>query len=92
MFGLPNFLTARDAAAATFDRNLLPQARQVTMTNLSARLTAAAAVPGAAEADYSQHQRSLLALAEVVAAPAGSTPGSGVDTHARGFLDQPQGP
>ena len=38
MFGLPSFLTARDAAAATFDRNFLAQARQVTLTNLSSRL------------------------------------------------------
>lgn len=91
MFGLPNFLTARDAAAATFDHNFLLQARQVALTNLSARLTTTSAVPEAAEANYSQHQRSLLALAEVVAAPA-STAGPGVDTHARSFLDQPQGP
>jgi phospholipase C len=91
MFGLPSFLTARDAAAATFEHNFLPQARQVALTNLSARVTATSAVPGAAQTDYSQHQRSLLALAEVVAAPA-STAGPGVDTHARDFLDQPQSP
>jgi phospholipase C len=93
MFGLPSFLTARDAAAATFEHNFLPQARQVALTNLSARLSATSAVPGAAETDYSQHQRSLLALAEVMAAPA--PPGqavAGMDTHARDFLEQPQSP
>ena len=41
MFGLPRFLTARDAAAATFDRNFLAQPRKVTLTNLSARVPAA---------------------------------------------------
>jgi phospholipase C len=91
MFGLPNFLTARDAAAATFDHNFLPQARQVALTNLSARLSTTSAVPEAAEANYSQHQRSLLALAEVVAEPAAQAH-AGVDTHARDFLDQPQSP
>ena len=93
MFGLPSFLTARDAAAATFEHNFLPQARQVALTNLSARVTATSAVPGAAETDYSQHQRSLLALAEVMAAPAPAGQAvAGVDTHARDFLDQPQSP
>jgi phospholipase C len=93
MFGLPSFLTARDAAAATFDRNFLPQARQVTLTNLGARLTATSAAPGVAETNYSEHQRSLLALAEVVSAPApaGQAP-AGVDAHARDFLGQPQSP
>jgi phospholipase C len=90
MFGLPDFLTARDAAAATFDRNFLSQPRQVGLTNLSARLTAKAAVPGAAAEDYSQHQRSLLALAEVVASPGGGA--AGIDTYARDFLGQTQGP
>jgi hypothetical protein len=69
MCGLPKFLTARDAAGATFDRNFLPQPRQVALINLSARLTAKATVPDATAEDYSQHQRSLLALAEVPAAP-----------------------
>ena len=91
IFGLPDFLTARDAAAATFDRNFLAQPRQVALTNLSARLTANAAVPGAAAEDYSQHQRSLLALAEVMAAPGGAA-AAGVDTPARDFLGQTQGP
>jgi phospholipase C len=90
MFGLPSFLTARDAAAATFDRNFLPQPRAVSLTNLSSRLTAKPAGPGAAALDYSQHQRSLLALAEVVATPGGG--GTGVDTQARDFLEQNQSP
>jgi len=51
------------------------------------------AVPGAAETDYSQHQRSLLALAEVMAAPAPAGQAvAGMDTHARDFLEQPQSP
>ena len=75
------------------ERNFLPQARQVALTNLSARVTATSAVPAAAETDYSQHQRSLLALAEVMAAPAPAGQAvAGVDTHARDFLDQPQSP
>jgi hypothetical protein len=61
------------------------------LTNLSARLTAKAAVPGAAAEDYSQHQRSLLALAEVMAAPGGAA-AAGVDAPARDFLGQTQGP
>jgi len=48
-------------------------------------------VPGAAAEDYSQHQRSLLALAEVMAAPGGAA-AAGVDTPARDFLGQTQGP
>ncbi len=91
MFGLPRFLTARDAAAETFDRNLLPQPREVTLTNLAARLRAAPAAPAVPDTDHSQHQKSLLSLAEVLAAPAGSA-GPGIETHARNFLDQPQGP
>ena len=90
MFGLPSFLTARDAAAATFERNFLAQPRQVTLTNLTARLGPAgpaAPIP----ADHSQHQRSLVSLAEVLAAPAGPTAPS-IEAQARSFLDQPQGP
>jgi len=89
MFGLPRFLTARDAAAATFDRNFLAQPRQVSLTNLSSRLGPAgpaAPIP----ADHSQHQRSLVSLAEVLAAPAGQTAPS-IEAQARKFLDQPQG-
>ena len=49
--------------------------------------------PGVAETNYSEHQRSLLALAEVVSAPAPAGQATaGVDTHARDFLDQPQSP
>ena len=44
MFGLPSFLTARDAAAATFERNFLAQPRTVTLTDLGARLRGASAV------------------------------------------------
>ena len=90
MFGLPSFLTARDAAAATFDRNFLPQARQVTLTNLGARVAAASAAAVVPDADLSQHQLSLESLAEVIANPGAG--GGGIDTHARDFLNQPQGP
>jgi len=89
MYGLPSFLTARDAAAATFDRNFLPQARQVTLTDLTARVGKALAAPAVADADLSQHQLSLKSLAEVLASPAGGG-GSGIDAHARDFLNQPQ--
>ncbi len=47
--GLPSFLTARDAAAATFDHNFLPQPRQVTLTNLGAQVGAASAAPATAD-------------------------------------------
>jgi len=90
MFGLPRFLTARDAAAATFDRNFLPQAREVALTNLSARVPAASGAAGEVTRDHSQHQRSLVALAEVIGSPEASA--RGVDTHARDFLDRAQGP
>ena len=90
MFGLPRFLTARDAAAATFDRNFLPQAREVTLTNLTARVPAASGAAGEVTRDHSQHQRSLVALAEVIGSPDAST--GGVDSHARDFLDRSQGP
>jgi len=91
MFGLPSFLTARDAAAATFDRNFLPQAREVVLTNLSARLPDPVGISPPTDVDYSQHQRSLLALAAVVKDRIGADR-PGVDTHARGFLEQPQNP
>ncbi len=90
MFGLPSFLTARDAVAATFDGNFLPQARNVALTNLSARVPPPSGEPGETARDHSQHQRSLVALAEVIGSPAAG-PG-GVDTHARDFLGRPQGP
>src|SRR6266542_1984353 len=81
MFGLPHFLTARDAAAATFDRNFLPEARSVALTNLSARVPRPSGEPGPTARDHSQHQRSLVALAEVIGSPAAGT--GSVDTHAR---------
>jgi hypothetical protein len=91
MFGLPRFLTARDAAAATFEHNFLAQPRSVTLTDLSSRLRAASAAPVSAppDASLSQHQLSLKSLAEVVAGLKG---GAGIDTHARDFLDQAQSP
>ncbi len=90
MFGLPSFLTARDAVAATFDRNFLPQARDVALTNLSARVPRPSGEPGETARDHSQHQRSLVALAEVIGSPAAGP--RGVDTHARDFLGRSQGP
>jgi len=90
MFGLPSFLTARDAVAATFDRNFLPQARDVALTNLSARVPRPSGGPGETARDHSMHQRSLVALAEVIGSPAAGT--RGVDTHARDFLGRSQGP
>ena len=96
MFGLPRFLTARDAAAATFEHNFLPQARSVTLRDLSARLRAVSAAPAPAPAasapsdtGLSQHQKSLKSLAEVVAGLKG---GAGIETHARDFLNQAQSP
>jgi phospholipase C len=88
MFGLPSFLTARDAAAATFEHNFLAQPRTVTLADLGARLRGASAVT-VPDSSLSQHQLSLRSLAEVVAGLPG---GAGVDTHARDFLNQPQGP
>jgi phospholipase C len=91
MFGLRSFLTARDAAAATFEHNFLAQPRAVTLTDLSARLRPASAAPVSAppSASLSQHQRSLKSLAEVVAGLKG---GAGIDTHARDFLNEAQSP
>ena len=90
MFGLPSFLTARDAAAATFEHNFLPEPREVALTDLRSLLPAGSSAPAAAETALSQHQRSLLALARVVATPGQAV--TGVEAHARGFLDQPQSP
>ena len=89
MFGLPRFLTARDAAAATFERNFLPQARAVTLRDLGSRLGAVPAVAPPPVTNLSQHQRSLLSLAEVVA-DLGDR--SGIDARARDFLDRRQRP
>ena len=91
MFGLPSFLTARDAAAATFDHNFLAQPRQVTLTNLGARVGAVSAAPAVPDTGLSQHQLSLKSLAEVLSNPA-SSGGAGMDAHARDFLNQPQSP
>jgi hypothetical protein len=90
MFGLPSFLTARAAAAATFEHNFLPEAREVALTNLRSRVPATSGAPAAVETAFSQHQRSLLALARVVATR--GQVATGVEAHARGFLDQPQSP
>jgi hypothetical protein len=62
----------------------------VTLANLSARVPAASGAVAEVTRDHSQHQRSLVALAEVIGSPAAST--GGVDTHARDFLDRSQGP
>jgi phospholipase C len=89
MFGLPRFLTQRDARANTFEGNLLAAARASTPTNLSA-LVPTTPRPGApVDGELSSHQRSLRAIAEVLASR--NEPAS-VDAHARQFLDQPQGP
>ncbi len=63
----------------------------VALTNLGARVGAASAAPAAADTAYSQHQRSLVSLAEVLAARASSA-AAGIHTHARNFLNQPQSP
>ncbi len=89
MFGLPNFLTARDAAAATFDHNFLAEPRSVALMNLSARLPSAPAAPCLPAGERSLHQRSPLVLAEVIESPAG---GRSVDTPARDFLERAQCP
>ena len=92
MFGLPRFLTARDAAANTFDRNFLPDARTVSRTSLRALIPAARASSPLGGA-LSAYQRSLQALAQAMGNPARSAPG--VDEaarHAQAFLQQPQSP
>ena len=92
MFGLPRFLTARDAAANTFDRNFLPDARSVSLTNLRRLVptTASASPVGGAMSAY---QRSLLALAEAVGSRLKSTAGADdAARHAQTFLQQPQSP
>src|SRR5262249_57452771 len=68
MFGLPRFLTARDAAANTLEHNFLSAARSVPLTNLRRLLpTARAAAP--ATGALSAYQRSLLALAQTLGSP-----------------------
>lgn len=91
MLGLPTFLTARDRAANTFDGNFLTTPRAVALRDLGALV---GAPPATVEAQaFSSHQRSLLALAEVLASPPAhaDVPGDAVG-HARAVLDTPQGP
>jgi len=91
MFGLPRFLTARDAAANTFDRNFLADARSVPLTNL--RRLVPAATPASAGGVLSAYQRSLLALAQALGNPPRSAAGADEATrHAQAFLQQPQSP
>ena len=93
MLGLPSFLTARDIVANTFDRNFLATPRPVALTNLSALVGAGATGAGATRRQFSAHQRSLLALAEVLASPPAGVRVSGDAVgHARAVLDAPQGP
>jgi len=92
MFGLPRFLTARDAAANTFDRNFLPSARSVPLTNLRGLVPAARASAPAIGA-LSAYQRSLQALAQAMGSPTRSAPGADeAARHAQTFLQQPQSP
>ena len=92
MLSLPSFLTARDAAANTFEHNFLATARAVPLTNLGA-LVGATAAGGATGGQLSSHQRSLLVLAEVLASPpSGARVAADAVVHARAMLDSPQGP
>jgi phospholipase C len=90
MFGLPRFLTARDAAANTFDRNFLPDARSVSLTNL--RRLVPAAAPAAGGGVLSAYQRSLLALAQALGNPPKSGGADEATRHAQAFLREPQSP
>ena len=93
MFGLPSFLTARDAAANTFDHNFLPQARAVPSTRLSRLVSRSGVTSTSSTGSPSAHQRSLLALADTIRAALHTTPGTAAARrHAEVFLDQPQGP
>jgi phospholipase C len=94
MLGLPSFLTARDAAANTFDGNFLSAARSVALTNLAARVPAATGAGRAPDSGrLSSHQRSLLALARTLATPPADARVTGeAVSHARALLDAPQGP
>ena len=92
MFGLPRFLTARDAAANTVERNFLPQARTVSPTNLRS-LVPTARVSASEAGALSAYQRSLRALAEAIGSLPGATQGAGeAARHAQAFLQQPQSP
>jgi phospholipase C len=91
MFGLPRFLTARDAAANTFDRNFLADARSVSLTNLRRLVPAATPAPGGGV--LSAYQRSLLALAQALGNPPRAAAAAADATrHAQAFLQQPQSP
>ncbi len=95
LFGLPRFLTARDAAANTFDRAFLPQARAVPPTSLRGLVptTGAGGLAGKL-GKLSAHQKSLRALAEAIRARTVTTGAGaeGTERHAETFLDQPQSP
>ena len=92
LFDLPRFLTARDAAANTFDRNFLPEARTVSLTNLRGLVPATGASASAAGA-MSAHQRSLLTLARAIGSPfTSSRAADEAVRHAQAFLQQPQSP
>ena len=91
MFGLPRFLTARDAAAATFEHNFLKVPREVALTNLTARIPTGKAPAAPTDSEHSQHQKSLLSLAEVMKNPREDVHAD-IDAHTRNFLDQPQAP
>jgi phospholipase C len=96
LFGLPDFLTERDRAANTFDRNFLAEPRATTDTpsNLSA-LVPRVPIPAVAadERDLSDHQQALHALARALAArPSEHDAAIEVDKHMRTFLDEPQAP
>ncbi len=92
MLDLPSFLTARDAAANTFEGNFLTDARAVSLTNLSARVPEVTTAPAPGSEKMSTHQRSLLALARVLSAP---PTGAGVSgeavEHAKTLLADVQG-
>ena len=93
MLDLPSFLTARDAAANTFEGNFLAEARSVPLTNLSARVPAISSAAGVAASEkFSTHQRALLALARALSAP---PTGAGVSgetiERAKTLIDDVQG-
>jgi len=76
----------------TFDRNFLPSARSVPLTNLRGLVPAARTSTPAGRA-LSAYQRSLQALAEAMGNPPRSAPGVDESArHAQTFLQQPQSP
>ena len=92
LFGLPRFLTARDAAANTFDANFLAAARTVSLTNLRRLVPTQRAAPASGGA-LTAYQRSLKALAQAMGSPPAAAPGAGEATRAaQAFLQQPQSP